>query len=185
VDTKHRNKYADTTGRQSSNFLSYLGAYRWIPSCPRIYTGSKVKPDGYTYTHNTETSRLDRRKPMPVLPTHVGRMLWVRVQAMKGCRDPSKIVCEEGRILEVNLCCNSTGEAENSSVGGVGDQAPAVAYRKEGHAHQCVFLKNVLDIWHTKNLPEIGKLLVNWQARLRFWHVVWLGKKKITRQLTC
>ena len=49
----------------------------------------------------------------------------------------------------------------------------------------CIFDKKIAIFWHLtlKNLHKI-KLHVNWHLQFRFWHVVWLVKKKTTRQLT-
>jgi len=187
VDTKHRNKYAETTDRQSSNFLGYLGAYKWISSCPRIYTGSKVKPDGYTYTHTQHRNNEVGGNPSQSFPRTLRECCEWECRPWRGAGIlRMKIVCEEGRILEVNSCCHSTGEAENSSVGGVGERpSPSCRLPKGGPCTPVCIFDKVFDIWHTKtNLPKIRKMLVNWHAQLRIWHVVcsvtWEGKNHVS-----
>ena len=56
----------------------------------------------------------------------------------------------------------------------------------------CVCLTNFLQVfhfWHAKTLTKKKKNLqkkhIDWHTQFRSWHVLWLVKKKHTRQLTC
>ena len=49
----------------------------------------------------------------------------------------------------------------------------------------CIFDKVFVSFWYlTSKISHKNKMHVNWHAQCRFWHVVWLVKKKITRQMT-
>ena len=49
----------------------------------------------------------------------------------------------------------------------------------------CIFDKVFASFWHlTRNKLHENKMYINWHAQFRIWHVVWLVKDKITRQLT-
>ena len=57
---------------------------------------------------------------------------------------------------------------------------------KLDHEHQNVFLTKFLQVFSyliVRKNSHKNKVHVNWQAQFRFWHVVTLVKKKITRQL--
>ena len=83
-------------------------------------------------------------------------------------------VCTPGRNHCVDLPPHSRHSFVPSELG-----SPSLSQLKA--YVQCVFLDKVFaSFWHStrKNLHE-NKLHVNWHTQFRFWHAVWLVKKKI------